>query len=88
MTWEWLGAIGSILAGIVAVGAWINSSLDKKLDNTITAENRIGAIEKQIEVLESKVNGQYPQIEKELKEVKELLKDVSDKLYEHIKDNR
>lgn len=88
MTWEWLGAIGSILGGLAAVGAWIISSINKKLDDKITAEVQLKNIETRVAVLESKVNEQNPQIEKELKELKELLKDVSDKLYDHIKDGK
>lgn len=80
MTWEWLGAIGSILGGLAAVGAWIISSINKKIDDKIEFENEISEIKERIKVLEVRADTMDEQIKTDLTDIKKTVEKLADKM--------
>ena len=87
MTWEWLGAIGSILGGLAAVGAWIISSINKKIDDKIEFENEISEIKERIKVLEVRADTMDEQIKTDLTDIKKTVEKLADKM-DKMKDCR
>ena len=87
MTWEWLGAIGSILGGLAAVGAWIISSIEKKIDDKIEFENEISEIKERIKVLEVRADTMDEQIKTDLSEIQKTVEKLADKM-DKMKDCR
>lgn len=87
MMWEWIGAIGSILGGIVAVGTWIISSINKKIDDKIEFENEISEIKERIKVLEVRADTMDEQIKTDLTDIKKTVEKLADKM-DKMKDCR